>query len=112
MGTAQALEHVHSSKALNAAALIPHLICQALLSVQADRYRWLEGAREQSSGLGRLAEAVVHFELSREGRLWLPSTPAGSGSHAQPAADYGALLRQLGEAAGALYAAQRQVGLS
>lgn len=83
-----------------------------LQSTQANRARWLEGAREQGLGLGRLAEAVVHFELSREDLLWLPQSPTGSEFHAVPDADYSALLRQLGEVASALNAAQQQVHLS
>lgn len=84
---------------------------QALQGVRADRGRWLEGAREQAHGLGRLAEAVVQLELSREGRLWAPTGDPATGSQPQPAPDYGALLQRLGDSARALAAAQQQVGL-
>jgi hypothetical protein len=82
---------------------------QALQAVRADRQRWLSDAQQHARSLAALAEAVLRFELSREGRVWRTGGGGGTaGVAAAPAVDCAALTLQLGQASVALTEATGQ----
>ncbi len=73
---------------------------QALHAVRADRQRWLGDSQQQARGLAVLAEAVLRFESSRDGRVWRADDVGveGPGDAVAQAIKAPALVLELGQA--------------
>ncbi len=76
------------------------LASQALQAVRVDRQRWLGDSQQQARGLAVLAEAVLRFESSREGRVWHGNNVGGEGPDVIAAQEIKApaLVLELGQA--------------